>query len=261
MEEFNINLVGNDEEIKKEEIFNDFDFNYVPINNLPVSYFPLNNGLLSNELKKINNENLEGGVDLTDVSANKLTIDSTNSPYTILVKKNIDCNLNLNGTSRNIRLNKGIYTIIFNFNGNNIIQKNKIDIYKELKGVSTKITLNFLTPNNLSNVKKIISNTKKINTSIEAEPTTDDPNYKLLVYRTSGTIKLNKDITCDILLVGGGGSGGLYGGGGGGGGVVFKPNIRLDSGTYTITIGEGGIYKISGDLTSGRRASILTTDR
>ena len=169
MEEFNINLVGNDEEIKKEEIFNDFDFNYVPINNLPVSYFPLNNGLLSNELKKINNENLEGGVDLTNVSANKLTINSTNSPYTILVKKNIDCNLNLNGTSRKITLNKGIYTIIFNFNGNNIIQKNKIDIYKELKGGSTNITLDFLTSDNLSNVKKIYSNTKKINTSIEVE--------------------------------------------------------------------------------------------
>jgi hypothetical protein len=265
MEEFNINLVGNDEEIKKEEIFNDFDFNYVPINNLPVSYFPLNNGLLSNELKKINNEVLTGGEDfgVGDINNFSLIIDENKSPYTILVKKNIDCNLNLNGTSRNIRLNKGIYTIIYNFNGYNIIQKNNLDIYKELKGESTNITLNFLTSDNLSNVKKIISNTKKINTSIgiSVEPTTDDPNYKLLVYRTSGTITLNKDITCDILLVGGGGSGGLYGGGGGGGGVVFKHNIRLDLGTYNITIGEGGIYKISGDLSSGRRASITTIEK
>jgi hypothetical protein len=51
MNEFNINLVGKEENIKKEEIFNNFDFNYLPINNLPISYFPLNNPLLSNELK------------------------------------------------------------------------------------------------------------------------------------------------------------------------------------------------------------------
>ena len=251
MEEFNINLVGNDEEIKKEEIFNDFDFNYVPINNLPVSYFPLNNGLLSNELKKINNEVLTEGEILTNVSANKLTITSTNSPYTILVKKNIDCNLNLNGTSRKIRLNKGIYTIIFNFNGYNIIQKNNIDIYKELKGEQTDISLDFINESNLSNVKKISSLRKKninINesTGFSIEPTTDNPSFKLLVYRNDlqeNTLILNKDITCDILIVGGGGSGGR-GGGGGGGAVIYLQNQLLSSGTYSIIVGWGGTKNI-----------------
>ena len=259
MEEFNINLVGNDEEIKKEEIFNDFDFNYVPINNLPISYFPLNNGLLSNELKKINNEVLTEGEEFgaSDISNFSLIIDENKSPYTILVKKNIDCELNLSGTSRKIRLNKGIYTIIYNFNNNNIIQKNNLDIYKELKASSSSITLNFLSAINLSNVKKISSNKKKfidINASIgmNIETTTDTPNYKLLVYRNgiSNILKLNKDIICDILIVGGGGAGGWCGGGGGGGGVVRKNNYLLKSGTYNITIGIGGIgwgVRIGGD--------------
>jgi len=48
------------------------------------------------------------------------------------------------------------------------------------------------------------------------EPTKDNPNYKLIVYKTTGSLRLTKDIVCDILLVGGGGGGGYYGGGGGG---------------------------------------------
>jgi hypothetical protein len=47
------NFVGNEEDLKKEEIFKDFDINYVPLNNLPVNYFPLNNPVLSKELKTI----------------------------------------------------------------------------------------------------------------------------------------------------------------------------------------------------------------
>ena len=258
MEEFEINLVGNDEEIKNEEIFNDFDFNYVPINNLPISYFPLNNGLLFNELKKINNEILDSGIALTEITdeqglVNKLlTINASNSPYTILVKKNIDCELNLSGTWKNIRLNKGIYTIIFNFNKYNIIEKNKKEIYKELTTGPTSILLKFNKNNTFPYIKKLSGNKEKsidisVSTTFSIETALDNPNYKLLVYRTIGsgnTLKLNKDITCDILLVGGGGGGGLNiheeGGGGGGGGGVGMGTITLKSGTYTITIGSGG---------------------
>ena len=275
MEEFEINLVGNDEEIKNEEIFNDFDFNYVPINNLPISYFPLNNGLLFNELKKVNNEYLTGGEELgnPEFSSDKLTIDASNSPYTILVKKNIDCELNLSGTSKKIRLNKGIYTIIFDFNGYNIIQKKNIDLYKELNGSSTNITLNFLN-NNSSNVNKISSNKKKIidinaSTGVSIETTTDNPNYKLLVYRNSGNsnkLKLNKDITGEVLIVGGGGSGALNcvgweGGGGGGGGAVGMGTITFKKDeTYTITIGAGGgSIKSNSDGANGGDTSINGT--
>ena len=262
-----INLVGNDEEIKKEEIFNDFDINYIPINNLPVSYFPLNNGLLSNELKKINKEILSGGVEFGggDISVTTLTIDGSKSPYIILVKKNMNCELNLSGTLRKIRLNKGIYTIFFNFNSYNIIQKNNIEIYKEPKGRSANITLDF--KDNLNNVKKITSLKKRsidinpsTSTGISVEPTTDNPNYKLLVYKIPGgsnRLILNKDITCDVLIVGGGGSGGRNdgneGGGGGGGGAVGMGTITLKAGTYTITIGIGGVNANGGStiITNG----------
>jgi len=60
MNEFNINLVGKEENIKKEEIFNNFDINYLPMNNLPISYFPLNNPELSNELNIKDIEHISG---------------------------------------------------------------------------------------------------------------------------------------------------------------------------------------------------------
>jgi hypothetical protein len=151
---------------------------------------------------------------------------------------------------RKIRLNKGIYTIFFDFNGNNIIQKNNIEIYKELKGAgSSNVTLTFETAD-LINVETITSLKKRsidINSTnsigLSIEPTTDNPNYKLLVYKSSNSniLKINKDIICDVLIVGGGGGGGWYGGGGGGGGVVEKKNYLLKKGIYNITIGEGGI--------------------
>ena len=252
MKEFKINFVGNDEEIKKEDILNDFDFNYLPINNLPVSYFPLNNGLLSNELKKINKEELTSGEALGSSEFNstsfELSINALNSPYTILVKKNINCKLNLSGTWKNIRLNKGIYTIISNFNKYNIIEKNKKEIYKDLTTAQTDIILNFIDNSNSDNVKKISSNNIKgidlnISSGHSLETLTDNPNYKLIKFSSgsNNTLKLNKDITCDILVVGGGGSGGWLGGGGGGGGVVEKENFILKSGSYIISIGEGGI--------------------
>ena len=59
-------------------------------------------------------------------------------------------------------------------------------------------------------------------------------------------------ITCDILMVGGGGAGGSYigpnaevgyaysGGGGGGGAVFFGKNVKINEGSYDISIGRGG---------------------
>ena len=50
-----------------------------------------------------------------------------------------------------------------------------------------------------------------------------------------------KEIKCDILIVGGGGSGGYgeYAGGGGGGGVVMAEGITFTSGSYEIGVGAG----------------------
>jgi hypothetical protein len=246
MEEININLVGNDEEIQNEEIFNDFDFNYIPINNLPISYFPLNNNLLLNDLKKNNSEDLTGGNDITTELSNNTTLEIT-SQYKILVKKTITCQLKMNNTDtsfENIKLNKGVYTILYNYNDNNIILKNNKELRKIKKvATSTSITLTF-NENDITqkNIKKLSFENQSTISSISQyiEPTKDNPDYKLLVFRTSGTLKLNKDILCDVLLVGGGGYGGWLGGGGGGGGVVEKYNYLLKSGDYNINIGDGG---------------------
>jgi len=100
--------------------------------------------------------------------------------------------------------------------------------------------------NDIDYIKYFIDTITYINLSIE--DTYDNPDFKLLVYRSSGSLKLNKDIICDILLVGGGGGGGINkdiegGGGGGGGKVCIAKSFILSSGTYNITIGIGGNSK------------------
>jgi len=48
--------------------------------------------------------------------------------------------------------------------------------------------------------------------------------------------------TIAVLVVAGGGPGGqAYGGGGGGGGVVYNAALALSPGSYTVTVGDGGI--------------------
>lgn len=78
---------------------------------------------------------------------------------------------------------------------------------------------------NLESEEKIIS---LINDGGEKSHT----NYELI---------LNNDTMCDVLIVGGGGGGGQYGGGGGGGDVIYKENIILNSGSYKIKVGKGGL--------------------
>ena len=49
-------------------------------------------------------------------------------------------------------------------------------------------------------------------------------------------------VVADILLVGGGGAGGMTrGGGGGGGGVIYTNTLDLAAGSYTVSVGAGGI--------------------
>lgn len=78
------------------------------------------------------------------------------------------------------------------------------------------------------------------------------------VYKTGPHIfNPDKDIKCDILVVGGGGGGASahHGGGGGGGGVIFKKNIEIKpkDGGHSITIGPGGAGAVGdgGDTTLG----------
>ena len=73
----------------------------------------------------------------------------------------------------------------------------------------------------------------------------DNSNFRYAFFANNGTFSINKDITCDILIIGGGGGGGFNngweGGGGGGAGGVGIGTINFKSGiNYNITIGSGG---------------------
>lgn len=68
--------------------------------------------------------------------------------------------------------------------------------------------------------------------------------YKVHKFTTTGpaTFVVSGTIKADFLIVAGGGGGGMdMGGGGGGGGVVAGTEYELGSGTYTITVGDGGM--------------------
>ena len=79
-----------------------------------------------------------------------------------------------------------------------------------------------------------------------------------VTFTTGGTLKIEKDMTIDIFLVGGGkggssGTGGTKctGGSGGRGGYIYTVYKRkVTAGTYTITIGSGGASDSVGTATS-----------
>lgn len=61
---------------------------------------------------------------------------------------------------------------------------------------------------------------------------------------TAGTVNLtlNSNTVCDIFMIGGGGGGGRnHAGGGGAGAYYWGTNLILNSGTYAITVGAGGL--------------------
>ena len=73
--------------------------------------------------------------------------------------------------------------------------------------------------------------------------------YTVHTFLSSGTLKVigaPSTFTCDILVVGGGGAGGsgvtgaYEAGGGGAGGMRTFPNQPVGSGTFAVTVGDGG---------------------
>ena len=71
------------------------------------------------------------------------------------------------------------------------------------------------------------------------------------------SITCTRDTVCSILVVGGGGGGsGRIGGGGGGGAVLHIPNAILPTGTYNISIGDGGISYSGGGSENGQNTTI-----
>jgi len=85
-------------------------------------------------------------------------------------------------------------------------------------------------------------------------------NYKLHIFTGSGSFTVtsvpSSGAYVDWLVVaGGGGGGGRHGGGGGGGGVVYvSQSTILTTGTYTVTVGAGGVGALT-DVVGGNGAN------
>ena len=76
--------------------------------------------------------------------------------------------------------------------------------------------------------------------------------FKFFGFTAPGTFTVaNGPVYADILVIGGGGAGagapdGNGAGGGGAGGVVMLPGIELETGTYPVTVGGGGLSDSGG---------------
>ena len=90
-------------------------------------------------------------------------------------------------------------------------------------------------------------------------------NRVVLVYRTGGTLKVDKSGMVDVLVIGGGGGGGAnstnFGGGGGGaGGVVYAKSLAVNASDepYAVTVGDGGVAgTTSVNATAGGDSSVF----
>lgn len=63
--------------------------------------------------------------------------------------------------------------------------------------------------------------------------------YKYHTFTSPGTLTVSGTGTIEVLVVAGGG-GGSQGGGGGAGGLVYNPTMPISTGSYPISIGNGG---------------------
>jgi len=86
--------------------------------------------------------------------------------------------------------------------------------------------------------------------------TYDGTTYTFHKFTSNGNFIIGANKTVDIFLIGGGGASvGDNGGGGGAGGLIFRPSLVLTSGTYAITIGQGGTGVSAGSQSSSSKGT------
>ena len=110
---------------------------------------------------------------------------------------------------------------------------------------SIDINGDFNFSSNISNLNTSIFNFENFIGSISTSPSivmTNNPtnnSYGYYQFTTANSIIFNKDIYCDVLVVGAGGNGGsgAFSGGGGAGEVIYQPNYLFEKGSYDLTIG------------------------
>lgn len=77
-----------------------------------------------------------------------------------------------------------------------------------------------------------------------------DGNYRIHQFTSSGTFTITScpiDATIEAMVVGGGGGGSF--GGGGGGGYVYNDEIAASVGSFSVTVGAGGVGRNNGGNT------------
>lgn len=71
-------------------------------------------------------------------------------------------------------------------------------------------------------------------------------NYTVHTFLSNGSFNVTGAGTVQVLVVAGGGPGGSgIGGGGGGGGLIYNNSYSVDTGSYTVVIGQGGTSNTS----------------
>ena len=66
--------------------------------------------------------------------------------------------------------------------------------------------------------------------------------FRVHVFTGNGTFTISNSGIVDVLLVAGGGGGGCHvPGGGGAGGLIYRPDLLLNAGNYSIVVGDGGV--------------------
>jgi len=86
---------------------------------------------------------------------------------------------------------------------------------------------------------------------------TSDPTYFYRVFTSGGTFSTIGDpLNVEAVILGGGGSGGSsFGGGGGSGALVVASTRSLNSGSYSIVVGDGGARSAQADSVRGSSGS------
>ena len=225
---------------------------------------------------KINNKfliGLDNNYDYSNIIYSNVLSNSSNSLFNSINDKYNSLNTDtiIQGSSNRFITND-IYNRNINFTGvltaSNIITSNlnvigdtsvfNTTIYQteqlQVVNDTTATAMIVKQMNSNYNICEFYYNNQSVNVSLSGTGNSinnviNDPNYKYAIFTSNGNFTIDKNMICDILVVGGGGGGGGgFGAGGGAGALIYKTNYQLSSGTFTINIGSGGA---GGNTSSG----------
>ena len=118
------------------------------------------------------------------------------------------------------------------------------------------ITVNQLTAQIIGANTVCAGTTVTLNTNSSSDETggviTYSNRYTIHTFTSCGTFSVPNSINLDLLFVAGGG---------GGGGVIYNPTLTINSGTYNILFGAGGVAGVGSNAvlaTNGQNSSAIS---